>query len=358
MSEYSDNQEVAADDNAGAYNEQTQDDAVGSSNQQTDAAAKRTALRRRPPRKLWKLAVGVLFLCLGVVTASQVGKTGQNAEFEELAVKQETTPVAAGDDSGRFGDEIVAMVSNSKIKSAEHPIDPLLALADEGFKRIDESIRDYTATIISQVRISGKLQPEKRIQCKIRHAHEFENSKTPFSVYLKMLKPSKIKGQEVIWIEGQNDGRLIAHTNGMMNLKRFVLDPRGIIAMKGNRYPIFEVGFKNLIAKMKEFGLHDRDFDECEVDITRDVLVDNRPCTLIQIVHPIERDHFTHHISKIYLDQDRDVLVGYEGYLWPKKPDESPPLLERYFYIDMQINVGLTDEDFSPDNPEYDFPGW
>jgi len=50
--------------------------------------------------------------------------------------------------------------------------------------------------------------------------------------------------------------------------------------------------------------------------------------------------------------------VGYEGYLWPEKPGDKPPLLERYFYIDMQINVGLTDEDFSPDNKAYDFPSW
>ena len=358
MSESIENQEVAADDSRNARDGEMQSGASVSSQQQTAAAGRKPALRRRPPRKLWKLAVGALCLGLGVITASQVGKTGQNAEFEELAVKQETSPVAAGDDSDRFGDQIVAMISNAKIKDAEHPIDPLLALADEGFKRIDESIRDYTATIISQVRISGKLQPEKRIQCKIRHAHETEHSDTPFSVYLKMLKPNKIKGQEVIWVEGQNDGRLIAHTNGMMNLKRFLLDPRGIVAMKGTRYPIFEIGFKNLIAKMKEFGLHDREFDECKVKITRDVLVDNRPCTLIEIIHPIERDHFTHHISKIYLDQDRDVLVGYEGYKWPEKPGDSAPLLERYFYIDMQINVGLTDEDFSADNPKYDFPSW
>ena len=358
MSESLDNQETSFEDNRSGFDAENNGDVSVASNRPRDAAAKRTALRRRPPRKLWKLAVGVLFLGLGVITASQIGKTGQNAQFEELAIKQEIKPVTAGDDSDRFGDEIVAMVSNAKIKNAEHPIDPLLALADEGFKRIDESIRDYTATIISQVRISGKLQPEKRIECKIRHSHETEHGKTPFSVYLKMQKPSKIKGQEVIWVEGQNDGRLLAHTTGMMNLKRFVLDPRGIIAMKGNRYPIFDVGFKNLIAKMKEFGLHDREFDECEVNVTRDVLVDSRPCTLIEITHPIERDHFTHHISKIYLDQDRDVLVGYEGYKWPEKPGDSAPLLERYFYIDMQINVGLTDEDFSADNPSYDFPSW
>ena len=109
---------------------------------------------------------------------------------------------------------------------------------------------------------------------------------------------------------------------------------------------------------MKDFGLRDRQHGECEVTITRDVLVDARPCTMIRIEHPIKREHFSHHISKIYLDQGRDVLVGYEGYLWPENPGDKPPLLERYFYIDMQINVGLTDEDFSPDNTEYDFPSW
>ena len=358
MSEPIDNQNNAADSNLNARDGQTNADASLPADSSSSVPPKKHTLRRRPPRKLWPLAVGVLFLALGIITASQVGKTGANADFEELAIEQEATPVSTGDDSERFGDEMVAMVSNAKIKSAEHPIEPLLALADEGFKRIDESIRDYTCTIISQVRIGKRLQPEKRIQCKLRHEHKSEHGETPFSVYLKMLKPKKIAGQEVIWVEGQNDGRLIAHTNGMMNVKRFFLDPRGIVAMKGNRYPIFDIGFKKLIAKMKEFGLHDREFDECEVTVTRDVLVDNRPCTLITIVHPIERDHFTHHISKIYLDQGRDVLVGYEGYLWPEKPGEAPPLLERYFYVDMQLNVGLTDEDFAADNPDYDFPSW
>lgn len=313
---------------------------------------------RRRPRKIWPLVVGGLFLILGVIAASGIQSTGPAAEFEEMAVKQDVSPVGAGDDAEKFNGRIVGLVSNAKIKSAEHPIDPLLELADEGFKRIDQSIRDYTATIISQVRISGKLQPEKRIQCKIRHARESETASVPFSVYLKMLKPAKINGQEVIWIDGQNEGRLIAHTTGMMNVKRFLLDPRGIIAMKGNRYPIFDIGFKNLIKKMKGFGLRDRQHDECEITVTRDVLVDDRPCTLIEIVHPIKRDYFTHHISKIYLDQGRDVLVGYEGFLWPEKTGQAPRLLERYFYVDLQINVGLADEDFSPDNPDYDFPAW
>ena len=31
-------------------------------------------------------------------------------------------------------------------------------------------------------------------------------------------------------------------------------------------------------------------------------------------------------------------------------------LLEEYTYVDVQLNVGLIDADFDPDNPRYDFP--
>ena len=316
------------------------------------------AARRKRPRKLWPLAVGCLFLVLGAIVASGIGSTGADAESGELQIPTKPDSANGADDAQRFGDRIVSLVSNTKVKNAEHPIDPLLELAEQGFIRIDETIRDYTATVVSQVRLDGTLQPERRMHCKVRHARKSETVDTPFSVYLRMDAPADVKGQEVIWVDGQNNGTLIAHTTGILNIKRFYLDPKGTKAMESSRYPIYEIGFKNLIKKMKEFGLKDREHDECEVTITRDVPIDNRPCTLIEVVHPVKRDHFSHHISKIYLDQSSDVLVGYEGFLWPENEGEKPPLFERYFYLDLQINVGLTAEDFSPDNSEYNFPSW
>ena len=121
MSETSNNQETAAQDNQSAGDGDTQRDVKESANHHLDTPEKKPALRRRPPRKLWKLAVGVLFLGLGIITASQIGKTGEDVEFEELTVKQEITPAVSGDDSDRFGDEIVAMISNAKIKVRSTP---------------------------------------------------------------------------------------------------------------------------------------------------------------------------------------------------------------------------------------------
>ena len=35
--------------------------------------------------------------------------------------------------------------------------------------------------------------------------------------------------------------------------------------------------------------------------------------------------------------------------------DGEPVLEEEYTYTDVRVNVGLTDLEFDPDNPEYDF---
>jgi len=44
------------------------------------------------------------------------------------------------------------------------------------------------------------------------------------------------------------------------------------------------------------------------------------------------------------------------AYLWPEAEGEDPPVDEECNYQDVKLNVGLTDMDFDPDNPEYDYP--
>ena len=311
------------------------------------------------------------FLIAGVLLAVQIGDTpkAEEIQFQELEIVagEKTVPeVAAPRDNADLidagNDELAGrlanMISDAALESANHPLEPLLELADEGLKRVDATINDYTATIVSQVRIDDELQPEKRIFCKIRHAEETEIKKTPFSVYLKMLSPDSVAGQEVIWVDGQNKNKLVAHASGMLNVKRVYLEPTGSMAMRGNLHPIDNIGFRNLIAKMGQVGRRDIQHEDCVVNMTRDVTVSGRDCTLVEIKHETKQPHFDFHIVKIYIDQKLDVLLGYEGYQWPKKDGEAPVLIEKYFYTDLKINVGLNDEDFSPSNKEYEFPAW
>ena len=308
------------------------------------------------------------------MAVQMINPTDQSvAEFERLEIGSPSDEIPLGTDVPDESAEptiddlegrIANMVSDELIESASHPLEPVLKLADEGVRRMDRQINDYTATIVSQVTIGKTLQPEKRIFCKIRHPKTVEagsalpGQEVPFSVYLKMLAPGSIAGQEAIWVKGQNDDKLIGHTTGFLNVKRAYLDPAGSIAMQGNLHPIYDIGFLNLVKKMGAVGRRDLQYPDCSVTVTRDVSVGDQTCTLIEIKHAQQDPKFEFHIAKIYIDQSRDVLVGYEGFLWPEKEGDPPRLKEKYFYTDLEINVGLTDDDFSPGNKEYDYPAW
>lgn len=253
---------------------------------------------------------------------------------------------------------ITAMISQQIIDDAEHPFDPLLKVAEQSIKAIDENMQDYTATLVSRVFVDGKLQPQKYLECKIRHAHTRDGEEIPFSVYTCFLKPKANVGQEAIWVDGQNDGNLVAHTTGFLNVKRFYLDPDGALAMEGNRYPIREIGVRNLVVKMAEIGRKDRQFGECRVTIQRGVEVNGCKCTMLQVVHPKKRDHFEFFIARIFIDDSRNIPIAYEGYVWPEEEGGKAQLIEKYYYTDIQINVGLTDHDFDASNENYNYPRW
>ncbi|MGY8747750.1 MAG: DUF1571 domain-containing protein [Pirellulales bacterium] len=253
---------------------------------------------------------------------------------------------------------VTAEINQQMIDAAEHPFDPLLEIAEKSIKFIDENIIDYRARLTSQVDFSGEIQGEKQLEVKIRHANELDGSDVPFSVYTKFLSPKASAGQEAIWVNGENDGNLIAHTTGLLNVKRFYLDPDGSIAMKGNRYPIREIGIRNLIVKMAKIGRADREFGECQVTIHRQVKINGCVCTMLEAIHPHRRDHFQFHIARIYIDDARNIPVAYEGYGWPENPSDKPPLIEKYYYTQIELNVGLKNVDFSCDNNDYNYPAW
>jgi hypothetical protein len=260
-------------------------------------------------------------------------------------------------------------ISMKMIADADHPLEPLLDLARLGIEYIDENVQDYSATIVSRVRIGRRLGSERAMKVKIRHQRgsatqeadaEIATDETfePFSVYTKFLKPRSLVGREAIWIEGENEGLILAHLTGLLNVKTFHVDPVSPQAMSGSRHPIYKVGVRNLIVQMIDYGKNDMKYQECEVTIERNVVVDGHACTMLKIVHPKYRDHFEFHIAKIYLDDERQIPIGYEGFLWPERAGQEPPLLERYFYRNIELNVGLTDEDFDSKNKNYEYPTW
>ena len=60
---------------------------------------------------------------------------------------------------------------------------------------------------------------------------------------------------------------------------------------------------------------------------------------------------------KCFIDKELNIPVRYAAYDWPAAPGEEPPLMEEYVYVNVKLNVGLSDEDFDPANQAYKFPG-
>lgn len=239
-----------------------------------------------------------------------------------------------------------------------HPLDPALQLARECLAYVQESIVDYECMLVKRERIGNQLADEQEMFLRVRNRKLDDEGvmEKPLSVYLRFTKPAAMKGQQVLWVEGQNKNKLVAKPGGTLGrwTPSIWLAPNGTLAMRGNRYGIDQVGIENLVAELIKKGERDRALDECEVEIVDDKL-DGRDCTRIEVRHPKPRDHFDFHIAQIYLDRELKVPIRYAAYAWPAAKGEEPPLIEEYTYRDLQLNVGLTDIHFDPKNPDYGF---
>lgn len=229
----------------------------------------------------------------------------------------------------------------------EHPLMPTLRWARTGLESI-EKLPGYTARIAKRERVNGKVGDYEYMYVKIRHR--------PFSVYMYFLGPSKVKGQEVIYVDGANDGKMWAHATGVRGMVGMVqIKPTNPLAMNGQRYPITEIGIQNLVRRLLEVGEQDTKYGECDVSFLEGAKINERPCTCIQVVHPVPRRNFLFHIARIYVDEELNVPIRYEAHDWPKGKDGQPELIEEYTYCDFTPNNNLTDADFDYRNPNYNF---
>jgi hypothetical protein len=230
-----------------------------------------------------------------------------------------------------------------------HPLQPALDLAQQGLAKINANIRDYSCTIVKRERIDGKLGEHEYMFAKIRSQ--------PFSVYLYFLGPDSVKGQEVIYVAGHNDGNMLAHAgSGVRAMVGTVsLKPQSMLAMTGNRYPITEIGVENLAKRLVEVAEHDKQFGECDVNFYPNAKVNGRICTCVQVSHPVPRRNFRFHLARVFIDDELTVPIRYEAYDWPQEAGGQPVLLEEYTYMNVKTNNGFTDADFDPKNTAYKF---
>lgn len=249
--------------------------------------------------------------------------------------------------------------SIGKLPPAEagHPLDEALEMARDSLAHIESHVRDYTCTLVKREFVHGELQEHEFMTCKIRHEHESEGRQVPFSVYLNFHKPDTMRGREVIYVEGHNSGKIVAHEGGFKGrlIPTVNLMPTSALALRGNRYPITEIGIATLTRRLIEKGERDRRAGDCEVRMVQGAKVKGRVCTMLEVRHPDHQPYYDFHLARVFLDNELNVPIRYEAYDWPSAPGGAPSLIEEYTYMDLKLNVGLEDADFDSENPRYRF---
>ena len=100
-----------------------------------------------------------------------------------------------------------------------------------------EALDTYTARFEKQERINGRLRPLEEVDVAIRE--------DPLSIRMKWVGRVD-RGKDALYVEDENDDRLRVYTGHKALKIRLNLDPDGDTAMKGNRYPMTNMGLVTL----------------------------------------------------------------------------------------------------------------
>lgn len=287
-------------------------------------------------RYLVILAISLMVAAIGLY------RLANNSNAEPVQAKPIASPTVAPENAG----------------AGQPTMSDVLSKAEMALEAMRSNLSDYTARFVKQeLDTSGKLGPVNEIELKIQTRFRDGKDDAPRRAYLRFTAPQPLAGREVIWGQDLYDGKMAVHEVGMLfQLKTIWLDPSGMIAMQGQRFPISEIGLVKLVEKLIERGQQDVDNPDISIEITNDHTFDDRPAELIRVLRAKpsgEADDFS--LAEITVDDERQMIVQYRAFGWPKDGSQ-PPLLESYGYYDLKTNVGLSDADFDTKNPQYGFP--
>jgi hypothetical protein len=240
-------------------------------------------------------------------------------------------------------------------RSETATLEQVLGIARQSLEEIKNNVHDYSAVILKRERVGGEV---------VKRWMFIKFREPPFSVYLNYLDAGKldgsnedVKGREVIYVEGRNDGKLLVHTPGLLYgaLGSMHLPPTGFLAMKGERHPITDIGLANMCRQLIQRG---EAADPAKVQVKRysEARINSRACTLFEVYPIWDEKTKQDYLARIYLDNQWKFPTRVEIYEVPKDARQPPQIVEEYTYLDLKINNGYTDADFDPKNRQYTFP--
>ena len=236
-------------------------------------------------------------------------------------------------------------------KNAE--VERLRSLAKSGhaeflemcLKRCHESYKDYRCTFTKQERIGGIVGTEQQAEVKFRAS--------PFSVAMAWTRNPDL-GDRVLYVEGRYGGQMLVRPTGavaqVLAGKTVLRRPDAPDVMKRTLHPVTEFGFEKSIEGLLAVYRLAKQRGDLTEELEADADVLGRRCFVL-VRTLAEKPDYPAARTLTYIDQEYLVPIMVDGYGW-----KEGEFLCRYLYQCVQFNVGLTDEDFRPENNDLQTP--
>jgi outer membrane lipoprotein-sorting protein len=201
-----------------------------------------------------------------------------------------------------------------------------------------EQLSDFTGTLEKKVNKEGVVYYDPEIRVKY---------KKPSHYYFKWGKGG-FEGQEVIFVKGSNNNKLVGHYGGLFSFITLHVDPEGCIAMKRNHHPLTLSGMQKIYDILEDSYNRYKATGEGNIELAGVGMVDNRAVWVIYGEFPKDKNFYA---ARIYLYIDKEHLLPLKVTVY----DWSDALYEEYTFHDLKINVGLNEKDFNHQNDKYNF---
>lgn len=232
--------------------------------------------------------------------------------------------------------------------AAIHPLEHAVRYARQTAANADRLV-GYRARMVKST-AKGRTLETDTIDVKFRSQ--------PFSVYMHFHGPNE--GREVLFIEGWNGNKLLAHEgSGALSLVGSIsLDPESKRAMQSGGRSIRQAGLANLgrgvAAEWAEAIRNGIRPDEIKMQRYPEAKLGDRAVEAVEVTlaRPATRSRVQ--TTRFYVDAERKVPVAFQSFGFAAA-GQTPPLLEDVRYLNVDFDRVPTPQEFDPKNPAYDF---
>lgn len=220
------------------------------------------------------------------------------------------------------------------------PADTLAETDPEAFlrmalQRYQDTVQSYECTFYKQEFVQGKMTKLQEIRVKFLD--------DPYSVFMHWQENAGLV-ERVLYVDGEHDNKALVKVSGLLqlivpgHLKR---DVTGEEAMKLSRRQLNEFGFEKTLEGILEVNEQASAKGDLDFRYTGTGTIDGRPTYVYERRLPADVEYSDPRLV-LHIDQEWWLPTGTFLY------GADDQLLGQYVLADVQLNTGLTSENFTP----------